>query len=76
MYDLHNIDPYNYTNDPRAEDYRSYNQKINNVEDMKSLLLTNNRDDPTVGLATRYDLDTFHPYPFGLTDCKIVSPQP
>lgn len=42
---------------------------------MKKWLITNQNTDPKVGLAPRYDLDSVNPRPFGLTDCKIVSPE-
>jgi hypothetical protein len=41
---------------------------------MKKWLITNQNSDPKIGLAPRYDLAPHQPKPFGLTDCKIASP--
>lgn len=44
---------------------------------MKKWLLVNQQEDITTGLAPRYDLldiSSKKRAPFGLTDCKIVSP--
>ena len=42
---------------------------------MKKWLINNDNQDPKVGLAPRYDLDPKSPSTFGLTDCKIVTPE-
>lgn len=41
---------------------------------MKKWLLSNENEDPSVGIAPRYDLKTDSPSVFGLTDLKIVTP--
>lgn len=47
---------------------------ISNVEDMKKWLINNENEDPRDGLAPRYDLYEKGPALFGLTDCKVVTP--
>lgn len=41
---------------------------------MKKWLINNDNENPTIGLAPRYDLAE-NPTLFGLTDCKIITPQ-
>ena len=41
---------------------------------MKKWLINNDNVDVTTGLAPRYDLNTKGASPFGLTDCKIITP--
>ena len=40
---------------------------------MKKWLLNNDNQDPTVGIAPRFDLASENSKPYGLTDLKIVS---
>jgi hypothetical protein len=41
---------------------------------MKKWLITNEENDTRIGLAPRYDLYEDGPTAFGLTDCKIITP--
>jgi hypothetical protein len=42
---------------------------------MKKWLIMNENQDPRIGLAPRYDLADKNAKPFGLTDCKIATPE-
>lgn len=42
---------------------------------MKKWLIMNEEEDVRVGLAPRYDLTEKGAYAFGLTDCKVISPE-
>lgn len=68
------LEPYSYDNDPRAIIYKRLNPIMNNEEDMKKWLISNDEASPDVGLAPRYDLKASNPIAFGLTDCKIATP--
>ena len=74
MYKITYSDPYTYEDDPRAYEYARYDKVINNGADMKYWLLNNDNEDPTIGIAPRYDLKEKSPSAFGLTDLKIVTP--
>jgi hypothetical protein len=44
------------------------------VEDMKHWLLMNEEEDPREGIAPREDCYLPDPQPFGIIDCKILTP--
>ena len=48
---------------------------INNIEDMKKWLIFNDYDNAKIGLAPRYDQAESGKSAFGLTDCKILTPE-
>lgn len=68
------IDPYTFENDPRARILRTYHPKMKTEADLQYWLLMNEEDDVREGIAPREDLYTADPQPYGIIDCKIITP--
>jgi hypothetical protein len=74
VYFTPDADPYTFEGDPRARILKTYHPKMKTEEDLKYWLLMNEEDDVREGIAPREDLYQPDPQPYGIIDCKILTP--